>query len=266
MAREEKIQPTKPLDFEAYVWPLYHGEPTHPDASRLIVPLHSLTRDPENARLHPEKNVRHIRASLRRRGQQTPIVVDRAGKILKGNGTHEAAEEEGWTHVWIVVSALEGGEATGYAISDNASGLSSAWDFEQLASNVGSLKEEFDGTELEFSNDDLGFEEHDISPFLAADWTPPSAQESGNGSSSETDAAGNNKERAGSDPHENLEAGDKASDDCSIICTPNQRLIINQAIERIRLICGESSLTEGRCMELIAADFIANPHLEEGLK
>lgn len=257
--RRTPPQPEVParIDFAEFVYPPYHGEPTHPDPTRLIVPIGAVHRDPENARLHGERNLRHLRASLRRgaRGQQTPINVDRTGKILKGNGTHESAELEGWGFIWIVVSGLEGAEAKAYENADNATGLSSTWDFARLASDVRSLKE-LDDSELAFSNDELGFEAHELSPMLNATWQPPSAVEG------PSDAPGqpHRGPGQGKDPHPDLEAGDRAADNCSIICTPNMRVMIDQAIERVRLLSGELSLTEGRCIELICADYLADPN------
>jgi hypothetical protein len=70
------------------------------------VPLSSVKRDPENSRKHNKRNLDSIRYSLRRFGQQTPIVVGSDGIIYKGNGTHTAAELEGWTHIDIVRSQL----------------------------------------------------------------------------------------------------------------------------------------------------------------
>lgn len=231
----------------------YFGTPTCDDPNKQLVPLSWLKRDPENAMMHPEKNIRGIRASLRRRGQQTPLVVSRDRVIIKGNGTHEAAEAEDWTHIWIVVTHLTGAELKAYGVADNTTGRSGKWDWQQLSNIVGELKE-FDGSEMEFSNDDLGMDEEEVSPLLAADWTPPPAVK-------ETPlqpAAQPTAPRQGRDPHEDLEEGDKASDACSIICTPNMRITIDRAIERVRLLCGEASLTEGRCCELIAADYLAD--------
>jgi hypothetical protein len=243
-------------DFSAHVFPPYRGEETHPDPSRLIVPISAVTRDPENARLHPERNLRHVRASLRRaaRGQQTPIVVDRAGRILKGNGTHEAAELEGWKFIWIEVSNLEGAEATAYAVADNASGLSSQWDFKQLAENVRAVKDEFGGTELELSDDELCFEGHELSPLLNAEWKPPAVDE----------ADVTPRQRGASrDPHPDLDEGDRADNCQPIAVTPNMRITIDLAVERVRLLSGDLSISEGRCLELVCADYLAGAPLPE---
>lgn len=60
------------------------------------VPIASLAFDPANVRKHPEANLDAIRASLRRFGQQKPIVVGRDNIVLAGNGLLAAARAEGW--------------------------------------------------------------------------------------------------------------------------------------------------------------------------
>jgi hypothetical protein len=259
-ARVEDSAPveTPAVDFGVLVYPPYHGEPTHPDPRRLIAPLSAFTRDPQNARLHQDKNLRHIRASLRRgaRGQQSPIIVDRAGKILKGNGTHESAELEGWSHIWYEVSNLEGAEATAYAVADNATGLSSQWDYRQLAENIQSSKDEFDGGDLEFSGEEFGFDDHELKPLLNAEWKPAEVLEGQRAP----------KQRGSEDPHTDLEEGDRADRCAPIIVTPNMRTVIDQAVERVRLVSGDMSLSEGRCVELFAADYLSGaPSRDEAL-
>lgn len=246
------------INLGEYVRPGFRGgEPQDYDEGRLIVPIGFPTRDEENARLHPDKNLRQLRASLRRRGQVTPVVVDAAGRVLKGNGTHEAAELEGWTHIWIEPSALDGAEATAYAIADNSTGLSSKWDFERLSTNIRALKE-LDGTELAFSNDDLGFDETELEPMLAADWTPGAFTGEGNEEPK--------KEKSATDPHTDLEEGDRADNCPPINVTPNMRETIDLAVERVRLISGDLSISEGRCVELIAADYLSGaPTREQAL-
>ena len=51
-----------------------------------------LSEDPANARTHSERNIDAIVASLRRFGQQKPIVVDSNGVVRAGNGTLVAAK------------------------------------------------------------------------------------------------------------------------------------------------------------------------------
>ena len=67
-----------------------------------LVPIDSLTADPANVRRHPDNNLDAIKASLKRFGQQKPIVVDSADIIRAGNGTWAAAKALGWKNIWII--------------------------------------------------------------------------------------------------------------------------------------------------------------------
>lgn len=120
------------------------------------VPLDSLSLDPANARLHPALNLEGIKGSLRKFGQQKPIVVGENGVVIAGNGQLLAARELGWTGIAIVRSSLKGSDATAYGIADNATGLSSEWDKERLTALVESLRaEDYEMPSLGLSMDDL---------------------------------------------------------------------------------------------------------------
>lgn len=61
-----------------------------------LVRVDDLSPDPANVRLHPEKNHEATRASLKRFGQRTPIVVQRQGMIVRaGNDRLRIFLEEG---------------------------------------------------------------------------------------------------------------------------------------------------------------------------
>jgi DNA modification methylase len=131
------------------------------------VPVDSLSGDPANARKHPERNLETIVASLRRFGQQKPIVVDRNGIVRAGNGTLEAARRLGWDTVAVVETDLNGVEATAYAIADNRTAELAEWDDDVLAATLNSLALEdglldaagFDEDELEKLLDAMGGDE-----------------------------------------------------------------------------------------------------------
>lgn len=106
------------------------------------VSVDDLLLDPANARKHPERNLSAIRASLRRFGQQKPIVVDQDNVVRAGNGTLAAAKAEGWTEIAIVRSALTGSEATAYALVDNRTSELAEWDPEVLAQQTQALASE----------------------------------------------------------------------------------------------------------------------------
>jgi len=92
------------------------------------VPIDSLSPDPANARTHGPRNLEAIMASLRRFGQQKPIVVDSHGVVRAGNGTLAAAKALGWTEIKIVRSDLASLELTAFAIVDNRTGELAEWD------------------------------------------------------------------------------------------------------------------------------------------
>lgn len=92
------------------------------------VPVDELHNDPSNVRKHGEQNLAAIKASLARFGQQKPIVVNREGVVVAGNGTLMAARALGWRTVKAVRTGLEGAEATAFAIADNRTAELAEWD------------------------------------------------------------------------------------------------------------------------------------------
>lgn len=114
-----------------------------PEALRaLLVPLGDLHPDLANVRLHPERNLSAIAASLARFGQQKATVHDAGGVMRAGNGTLEAARSLGWTHLASVPSDLAGSEATAYAIADNRTADLGGFDEPALAGLLDALRTE----------------------------------------------------------------------------------------------------------------------------
>ena len=101
-----------------------------------------LSLDPSNVRKHSRRNLDAIKASLRKFGQQKPIVVDAKGIVLAGNGTLTAAKELGWTEIQATRTELAGVEATAFAIADNRTAELAEWDEDGLAKVLESLKVE----------------------------------------------------------------------------------------------------------------------------
>ncbi len=100
------------------------------------VSIDSISPDPANARLHSARNIEQIKSSLRRFGQQKPIVVDAANVVRAGNGTLAAARALGWATIAVVRSELPKTELTAYAIADNRSAELAEWDREVLAATL----------------------------------------------------------------------------------------------------------------------------------
>ena len=120
-----------------------------------LVSISDLTPDPANARKHGERNLSSIIDSLRAFGQQKPIVVDRRGVVIAGNGTLEAAKRLGWEEIAIVRTELDPTQATAFGIADNRTAELAEWDEDVLVSLLDSLDDEtrdllhFDEKELE---------------------------------------------------------------------------------------------------------------------
>jgi hypothetical protein len=120
------------------------------------VPIDSVHPDPANVRIHPERNLAGIKASLARFGQQRPILVDASGIIRAGNGTHAAAMELGWDTIAIVRTTLKGSEATAYAIADNRTAELAEWDDTALADTLRALQsEDFDLDAVGYTGDEV---------------------------------------------------------------------------------------------------------------
>jgi site-specific DNA-methyltransferase (adenine-specific) len=190
-----------------------------------VVPIDSISEDPANVRTHPDPNLEAIKGSLRRFGQQKPIVVDKDGVVRAGNGTLKAARALGWPEIQIVRSALAGVDLTAYAIADNRSGELAEWDYEGLADILRALKGE------DFPIEELGWAPHELEPLLAAEWKPPDIEGGAMGSS------------GGIKP---------------VMVTSAQREIFERAASRVRATAGDASIEEGRCLELICADYLAS--------
>jgi hypothetical protein len=137
------------------------------------VQLSDISLDPANLRRHPVRNLEAIKASLRRFGQQKPIVVDAKGVIIAGNGVYTAARELGWKQIACVDSSLAGVERVAYAIADNQTPLLAEWDEPALLDTLEAM-EPGEAETLGFSREDITlYREVDIpnaKDFYAAIW------------------------------------------------------------------------------------------------
>jgi len=131
-----------------------------------------LSNDPANARKHNERNIQAILGSLRRFGQQKPIVIDSSNVVRAGNGTLEAARQLGWETIDCVVTALKGSDAISYAIADNRTAELAEWDDDVLAAQLNGLLADDD--EL---LDAAGFTEEELAALLADSEIEPEVTE-----------------------------------------------------------------------------------------
>lgn len=107
----------------------YIIEPLQPFA----VPVADLVPDPQNARVHDRKNIDAIKASLQHNRQRLPIIVQKAGMIVRaGNGRLVAAKELGWTHIAAIVVDEPDAQAVAFSLADNRTGELADWDNDVL--------------------------------------------------------------------------------------------------------------------------------------
>ena len=122
-----------------------------------LIAVSALANDPSNVRRHGEKNHEATRASLRKFGQRTPIVVQKQGMVVRaGNDRLAIFREEGWSHIVALVVNENDVEATAYAIADNRTGELAEWDDDALARQLDALQKQ--GIDL----DGLGFDLDDL--------------------------------------------------------------------------------------------------------
>lgn len=123
--------------------------------AHLAVEISSLTPDPMNARIHPERNMEAIRQSLALYGQLKPIVVRKEGMIvIAGNGTLQAAMELGWTKLAASIIDISHIDATGYGLADNRTSELARWNGDVLP-RIAKLLAEQKAVAVGYSSDEL---------------------------------------------------------------------------------------------------------------
>jgi ParB-like chromosome segregation protein Spo0J len=128
------------------------------DLRPLAKDIRSLRPMSGNARYHDSESIEGIRNSLREYGQRKPVVIRPDGEIVAGNGTYEAALEEGWEELAAVVVEEDRTTSLGYSIADNRTGDMSEWGNEALRAAL----KELEGTDL-FT----GFDEASLAKILS---------------------------------------------------------------------------------------------------
>lgn len=117
------------------------------------IPLSDLKEDIKNARKHDSKNIDAIVGSLKKFGQQKPLVVTKNGIIVAGNGTYIAAKKLGWKSIDIVRTELIGPDLMAYALADNRTAELAAWDVDGLTNAINAL------VDVNFDLSSIGFDE-----------------------------------------------------------------------------------------------------------
>src|SRR6056297_2892080 len=113
-----------------------------------------------NAKEHPEEQVKKIASSIKNYGWDQPIVVDGENEIIKGHGRLQAAQLLGLEEVPVITRTdLSDAEKRASRIADNKT-AESAWLEEDLTHELEQLQEEDYDLEL------TGFEDDELEDLL----------------------------------------------------------------------------------------------------
>lgn len=217
---------------------------------RFLMPLEEVEFNPANTRHHePKVDVVETAASLRDHGQQRLCVVNQEGVLLAGEGRYLGAKENGWTHLACIKSDItDKDEQELFMIRDNRTAELSGWELDVLKTELRRLNEE----EINLYDTQLwaGFE---LDGFLKDDWKPPETDlkyPSGTGGGGDSGDTGQTKT-----------TGPPMAD--AVRLTKLERTFVDAAIRLLREREEDDSIQEGRCVELICADFLSG-HGEAG--
>jgi DNA modification methylase len=117
------------------------------------VPIASLRRFADNARVHGEDQLKALEASIRQFGFVQPLLIERDGTIIGGHGRLLAAERAGLTEVPVLrLAHLTSEQARALRLADNRIAEMATWDPVLLAKEL----EFLESTDWDIG--DLGFD------------------------------------------------------------------------------------------------------------
>src|SRR4051794_6281238 len=123
------------------------------------ISIEELRPNAQTARLHSNKQLHQIAASIKEFGFNNPVLVDREGIILAGHGRVEAAKLLGVKSVPIIrIEHLSNEQKRAFALADNKIALNAGWDLEMLALDL----KELSNLELPFDLEITGFDTAEI--------------------------------------------------------------------------------------------------------
>ncbi len=118
-----------------------------------------LSLDPQNPRLHSNKQIRQIARSIESFGFNVPVLIDARGQLIAGHGRLLAAQLLGMTEVpTIMLEHLAEPQIRAFMIADNHLTENSVWNERLLGEQFKALSI----LELDFSIDVTGFEMGEI--------------------------------------------------------------------------------------------------------
>jgi hypothetical protein len=195
------------------------------------VRISALEPDPENARLHDENNIDTISMSLAEFGQVENIVVQKSRmRIIGGHGRITALKRLNHEFADVNLLDLTDTQAKALGLLLNRSAELAEWDYKTLAFSMKELQSS--GYDI----DKLGWQKHEYETLLAADWSPSEIDES--------------------NEFDKSNGGDSTGK--PIYLTEEQHTVFMNCAAIIRKKHGDH-MTDGRIIELLAADYLAGP-------
>ena len=136
---------------------------THRNLAIEYTEVKSLRLNPQNPRLHSDKQVNQLASSIRSFGFNVPVLVDAQSQVIAGHGRVRACQHLGIKEVPIIrLEYLSEHQVRAFTIADNRLTENAEWDDQLLGEQLKILSE----AELDFSLEATGFEIGEIDLFI----------------------------------------------------------------------------------------------------
>jgi DNA modification methylase len=107
------------------------------------LPIQGLRPNPNNSRIHPQKQIDKLARAIDEFGFLIPVLIDEQNKLLAGHARIEAAEVCGLSAIPCVrTSHLSEAQKRAFTIVDNRLAQDGSWDFQVLAKEFEFLRDE----------------------------------------------------------------------------------------------------------------------------
>src|ERR1700692_23108 len=137
--------------------------------------ISDLKPNPRNARLHSQKQLHQIAASISEFGFNVPVLIDRGNVSIAGHGSVDAARKLGMETVPVLrIEHLTDEQKRAFALADNKIALNSDWDLEILRVDM----KELSALDLNFDVEVTGFETAQIDLLIDGPTAPTKADRS----------------------------------------------------------------------------------------
>jgi len=192
-----------------------------------MVRIPEIKPNPRNPNTHPPAQIELLAKLIRHQGWRLPIVISNlSGLVVAGHGRYEAALILGVEAAPVNFQDFDSKEDEhAHLMADNRIAEMAELDFQGIGELLREL--EASGTDLDLT----GFRDFERDPLLAADWEPADVGELDDG------------------------GGDGGAK--SIGLSAEQRLIFEKAMEKMKTETDDTEMSEGRGVELLAAEYLA---------